>query len=52
MPPLVMLAEIVALASRGSRTLMPPFVHSSFTPPSATRASSMSSPPFVVLASS
>ena len=37
MPPLVMLAEIDAFASAGSRSLMPPFVHSSFAPPSPTR---------------
>ena len=51
MPPLVIRAEIVALPSRGSRSLMPPLVHPSFTPPSGTRARSMSSPPFVVDAS-
>ena len=50
MPPLVMLAEIVARLSRGMRSLMPPFVQSSFTPPSGIFDTSISSPPFVVLA--
>ncbi len=50
MPPLTMLAEIVALASRGILTLMPPFVHPSFPPPSGIFERSISSPPLVVLA--
>ena len=35
----------------GSRSLMPPLVHSSLTPPSATRVRSTSTPPLVVVAS-
>ena len=49
-PPFTMRAEIEALASLGRRSWIPPFVQSSFTPDSATRASSTSTPPFVVLA--
>src|SRR5436189_135796 len=50
-PPFATVAEIVAAASAGSRSLIAPFVHPSFTPPFATDVKSTSTPPLVVVAS-